>query len=152
MAHVAAREDPWAGTRAAACRTRREAVDHIRASVVAHQAAQPCAVARALVHRGVAAVGPSAPVAHHSRDAAVAVRAAAARSPAVASALQVAACARTVAVRSLAEVGHSLGEVAAAHVARDVLLVVANEVVPSALVEHQGDCHSHNALVAALLP
>lgn len=153
MAHVAAREDPWAETLAAACHTHKEAVDHIRASVAA-LAAHPYAVVQASVHRGVAAAAPSALAAHHSRDEVRAVRAAVARSPLVASALQVAACARTVVVHSLVEVDHSLGEVAAAHVARDVPLVVANEVVPSALAawKHQGDCHSHNAMVAALLP
>jgi len=60
-----------------------------------------------------------------------------------------------VAVHSLAVVDHSLGEVAAeVHVTRDVPLVVPNEAVPSALAawKHQGDCHSHNAVVAALLP
>lgn len=154
MAHVAAREDPWAETLAAACHTHKEAVDHIQASVVV-QVAPSCAAAQAWVHNGVAVAAPLTLAVHHSHDAARVVHAAEAHNPLVVLALQVAACARMVVVHSLVEVDHSLGEVAAAaHVARDVPLVVANEVVPSALAawKHQGDCHSHNAMVAALLP
>jgi len=153
VAHVEAQADPWAGTLGAACHTHKEAVDHIRASVAA-QADPTCVVAQAWVHRGVAVVAPLAPAAHHNHDAVGAVHAAAAHNPGVAWALQAVACAHTVAVHSPAEVDHSLGEVvAAAHVARHVQLVVATEAVPSALAAwHQGDCHSHNVVAAALLP
>jgi len=151
VVHAAVQADPWAGTLAVACHTHMEAVDRIRASVVP-QVDLPCAVAQALVHHGVVVVAPLAQAANHSHDATRVVHAAAAHNPL--EALQVAACARMVAVHSLAEVDHSLGEAAAAaHVARDVLLVVANEAVPSALAAwHQGECRSHNAVAAALLP
>lgn len=154
MVHAAVQADPWAGTLAVACHTHMEAVDRIRASVVP-QVDLPCAVAQASAHHGVAVVAPLALAAHRSHDAVGVVRAAAAHNPMVAQALQVAACARMVAVHSPAEVDHSLGEVAAAaHVARDVPLAVANEVAPFAPAawKHQGDCHSRSAVVAALLP